>query len=79
MIKAILRYIDYMQDGKSVFSVLAKNNVEILKTKHGLMWNMHPEITIKVTDLSVLNKIVYEINSISTYEVSIKKTKKVKA
>lgn len=71
---AILKYTDCMQDGRNVFGVLAKNNVEIVKTKTN-KFNIYPEITIRVNDKSELNKILYELNKACAYEVALMKVK----
>lgn len=44
--KAILRYMDYVEDGKIIFSVLSEHNVEILRTKHDA--SIYPKVTIRI-------------------------------
>lgn len=70
--KAILKYTDCLADGKNVFSILAIENVEILKTKRKA-YCIYPEITIRVKDMNELNKLIYTLNTTCTYEVSIVK------
>lgn len=71
---AILEYTDCMQDGKNVFGILAKNNVTIIKTKRK-QFDIYPEIKIKIKDTSELNKLLYELNEVSLYGVSLMKIK----
>ena len=71
---AILKYTDCMQDGKDVFGILSKNNVTILKTKRK-QFDIYPEIKIKIKDTSELNKLLYELNEVSIYGVSLIKIK----
>lgn len=71
---AILKYTDCAQDGKNIFGILSKNNVTILKTKRK-QFDIYPEIKIKIKDTSELNKLLYELNEVSIYGVSLMKIK----
>lgn len=72
--KAILQYTDCMFDNKNVFEVLARNNVEVIKTKQG-QFSIYPLVTIKVKDTDTLNKILEQLNESSFYGVRIIKVK----
>ena len=52
--KVILQYTDCMSDDKNVFGVLARNNVEVIKTKQE-QFSIYPLITIRVKDTDTLN------------------------
>lgn len=68
--KAILQYTDCMFDNKNVFEVLARNNVEVIKTKQG-QFSIYPLVTIRVKDTDTLNKILEQLNESSFYGVRI--------
>lgn len=72
--KAILQYTDCMCDDKNIFGVLAKNNVEVIKTKQG-QFSIYPLITIRVKDTDALNKILEQLNEESVYGVRVVKVK----
>lgn len=72
--KVILQYTDCMSDDKNVFGVLAKNNVEVIKTKQK-QFSIYPLITIRIKDTDTLNKILEQLNEKSTYGVRIVKVK----
>lgn len=72
--KAILQYTDCMFDNKNVFEVLARNNVEVIKTKQG-QFSIYPLVTIRVKDTDTLNKILGQLNESSFYGVRIIKVK----
>lgn len=72
--KAILQYTDCMCDDKNIFGVLARNNVEVIKTKQG-QFSIYPLITIRVKDTDILNKILEQLNEKSVYGVGIVKVK----
>ena len=72
--KAILQYTDCMCDDKNIFGVLARNNVEVIKTKQG-QFSIYPLITIRVKDTDILNKILEQLNEKSVYGVRIVKVK----
>lgn len=77
MLKVVLRYTDCLQDGKNVFSVLAEQNIRILKTKQP-SFSIYPKVTILVENSQELNKLIGKLNHRCTYEVSIVKAKEVK-
>lgn len=72
--KVILQYTDCMSDDKNVFGVLARNNVEVIKTKQG-QFSIYPLVTIRVKDTDTLNKILEQLNEKSVYGVRIVKVK----
>lgn len=71
--KAILQYTDCMCDDKNIFGVLARNNVEVIKTKQGM--SIYPLVTIRVKDIDTLNKILKQLNEKSHYGVRVVKVK----
>ena len=72
--KVILQYTDCMSDDKNVFGVLARNNVEVIKTKQK-QFSIYPLITIRIKDIDTLNKILEQLNEKSVYGVKIVKVK----
>lgn len=72
--KVILQYTDCMCDGKNVFGVLARNNVEVIKTKQK-QFSIYPLITIRVKDADTLNKLLEQLNEKSAYGVRVVKVK----
>lgn len=72
--KVILQYTDCMCDDKNIFGVLARNNVEVIKTKQG-QFSIYPFITIRVKDTDALNKILEQLNEESVYGVRVAKVK----
>lgn len=72
--KVILQYTDCMSDDKNVFGVLARNNVEVIKTKQK-QFSIYPLITIRVKDADTLNKVLEQLNEKSVYGVRIAKVK----
>lgn len=72
--KVILQYTDCMSDDKNIFGVLAKNNVEVIKTKQK-QFSIYPLVTIRVKDTNTLNKILEQLNEKSVYGVRIVKVK----
>lgn len=72
--KVILQYTDCMSDDKNVFGVLARNNVEVIKTKQK-QFSIYPLITIRIKDTDTLNKILEQLNEKSVYGVKIVKVK----
>ena len=72
--KVILQYTDCMSDDKNVFGVLARNNVEVIKTKQE-QFSIYPLITIRVKDTDTLNKVVEQLNEKSVFGVRIVKVK----
>lgn len=72
--KVILQYTDCMCDDKNVFGVLARNNVEVIKTKQK-QFSIYPLITIRVKDAEFLNKIIKQLNEESFYGVRVVKVK----
>ncbi len=72
MLKAVLQYTDCLQDGRNVFTVLARNGVTILKTRD---CGIHPLVTIVVKDYHHLNDVVAKCNATCSYEVRVVKTK----
>ena len=71
--RAILRYTECLQDGKNIFRVLARQNVDILRTKQKY-FSIYPEITVLVSSRQELNKILDELNQHCTYEVQLVET-----
>ena len=63
-----------MSDDKNVFGVLARNNVEVIKTKQE-QFSIYPLITIRVKDTDTLNKVVEQLNEKSVFGVRIVKVK----
>ena len=59
--KVILQYTDCMSDDKNIFGVLARNNVEVIKTEQK-KFSIYPLITIRVKDTDTLNKILEQLN-----------------
>lgn len=72
--KVILQYTDCMCDDKNVFGVLARNNVEVIKTKQK-QFSIYPLITIRVKDADTLNKLLEQLNEKSVYGVRVAKVK----
>ena len=72
--KVILQYTDCMSDDKNVFGVLARNNVEVIKTKQE-QFSIYPLITIRVKDTDTLNKVLEQLNEKSVFGVRIVKVK----
>ena len=72
--KVILQYTDCMSDDKNVFGVLARNNVEVIKTKQE-QFSIYPLITIRVKDIDTLNKVLEQLNEKSVFGVRIVKVK----
>lgn len=72
--KVILQYTDCMSDDKNVFGVLARNNVEVIKTKQK-QFSIYPLITIRIKDTDTLNKVLEQLNEKSVYGVRIVKVK----
>ena len=62
-------------DGKIVFSVIARNNAEVIKTSR-FPDEFNPKVKIRVVSAEQLNKIIQEINSKTSYEVSVIKVRK---
>ena len=71
--KAILRYMDYVEDGKIIFSVLSEHNVEILSTKHDA--SIYPKVTIRIKDNGELMELLHDLNYKCFHEVSVVKIK----
>ena len=71
--KAILRYMDYVEDGKIIFSVLSEHNVEILRTKHDA--SIYPKVTIRIKDNGELMELLHDLNYECFHEVSVVKIK----
>lgn len=72
--KVILQYTDCMSDDKNVFGVLARNNVEVIKTKQK-SFSIYPLVTIRVKDTDTLNKVLEQLNEKTVYGVRITKVK----
>ena len=68
--KVVLEYTDCLQDGKNVFSILAANDVEILKSKK-IYWSIEVLVTIRIKDGNELNKLIYELNRNCKHEVRV--------
>lgn len=77
MLKVVLRYTDCLQDGKNVFSVLAEQNIRILKTKTPCL-SIYPRVTILIEDYQELNKLLCNLNCRCDYEVRVVKTVELK-
>lgn len=71
--KAILRYMDYVEDGKIIFFVLSEHNVEILRTKHDA--SIYPKVTIRIKDNGELMELLHDLNYKCFHEVSVVKIK----
>ena len=74
MLKAILQYTDCFQDGRNVFSVLATNNIQILKTQTPI-FSIYPRVTVLFEDTRQLNQVLYDLNQKCRYEVRLVKIK----
>ena len=74
MLRVVLKYTDCLQDGRNVFSVLAMNNIEILKTKVK-SFSIYPRVTIRVKDYKELNDLIFRLNQKCNYEVIVEKVK----
>lgn len=74
MLKAILQYTDCLQDGRNVFSVLAQNNIQILKTQNPI-FGICPKVTVMFEDSLQLNRVLYDLNQKCRYEVRLVKIK----
>lgn len=61
--KATLKYTNCLNDGRRVFSVLSRNDVQILRTKLGK--SIYPQLTIRVGSYDELNLLVQILNKIS--------------
>lgn len=72
--KVILQYANCIFDDKNIFGVLARNNVEVIKTKQK-RYSIYPLVTIGVKDTNTLNKILEQLNEKSVYGVRIVKVK----
>lgn len=72
ILRAKLRYTDCLEDGKNVFRILSRNDVEILKTRRGL--SIYPIITVLIDSSSELNDLLRELNNNCAYEVSLVRT-----
>lgn len=73
MMKAILRYVDYAEDGRIFFSVLSEHNVEILRIKHDA--SIYPKVTIRIKDNGELMELLHDLNYKCFHEVSVVKIK----
>ena len=76
MLRVVLKYSNWLQDGRKVFRVLAAHKVEILHTWSFL--TMYPRVTIRIKDYDKLNAVLYDLNKQSSYEVRVVKVKKEK-
>lgn len=77
MFKVKLRYTDCLQEGKNVFSILASNEVVILKTKH-TWYSTKVIITCLFNDAQIMQDVLYELNNWCSYEVAVVKCKLLK-
>ena len=73
MIKAVLRYTDYMHDEKTVNYYLSNSSARIIKTSR--RDSMYPKVTIVVDSVYGLKKIVSLLNDKSVYGVTIVKAR----
>lgn len=73
MLKAVLKYTDCLQDGRNVFSILAAQNIRILKTRTPCL-SIYPRVTILIEDYQELNKLLCTLNYSCNYEVRVVKT-----
>lgn len=76
MLKVVLQYTDCLQDGKNVFSVLASDNIMILKTKSS-SYSTKTKITILIDNYDELNKVIHDLNKTCLYEVRVVKVKNI--
>ena len=67
--KAVLKYERNSRDTKTIFSILAKKKIKIIKTSD------FGEVTIYIKNYDDLNKLVAELNSETAYGVVVKKVK----
>lgn len=61
--KATLKYTNCLNNGRRVFSVLSRNDVQILRTNSGK--SIYPQLTIRVGSYDELNLLVQILNKIS--------------
>ena len=76
MIKATLRYVDCLQDGRKLFAVLTNNKITVLGTRRN--WSMYPRVIVLVKDYDHLSSLLHELNTSCTYEVRLLKYHTVK-
>ena len=69
--KATLKYTNCLNDGRRVFSVLSRNDVQILRTKSGK--SIYPQVTIRVGSYDELNLLVQILNKECLYGVEVVK------
>lgn len=69
--KATLKYTNCLNDGRRVFSVLSRNDVQILRTKSGK--SIYPQLTIRVGSYDELNLLVQILNKECLYGVEVVK------
>ena len=69
--KAVLRYVNCLQDGRTVFYILSTMNVEILKTKHNT--STYPKVVIRINSYNELNKLLSVLNHNCIYDVTLVK------
>ena len=67
--KAVLQYIDVLNDKRRFHAILAINNIRIIKEKRGP--SIYPKVTISVKDYDELNQLIIELNEKSYYGVSV--------
>lgn len=69
--KATLKYTNCLNDGRRVFSVLSRNDVQILRTKSGK--SIYPQLIIRVGSYDELNLLVQILNKECLYGVEVVK------
>lgn len=69
--KATLKYTNCLNDGRRVFSVLSRNDVQILRTKSGK--SIYPQVTIRVGSYDELSLLVQMLNKECLYGVEVVK------
>lgn len=76
MLKVVLK-CDSSHDCQIVNLVLAKSNILILKTKLSLC-DLSTHITIVVSDYTVMNRILFEVNQKTDWDVQVVRVKQAK-
>lgn len=71
--ESYLKIYGMLAGWENVFRVLARQNVDILRTKQKY-FSIYPEITVLVSSRQELNKILDELNQHCIYEVQLVET-----
>lgn len=71
MFRVVIRYNDFLGDGRKVFNTISQMNIPVLETARPP--GVHPEITLLMYDRVELNQLIMTLNRICHDEVSIVK------